>query len=68
MHYMQKFIDSSPVTPQLRTLAPYIAELRRVFRRHITPTWTRNTTHRLFMKVLPAVLEAIGDYPPKHLR
>ena len=59
---MQKFIDSK-VNEQ--RVSVYIDELKAQFKVLITPEWVRETTHRLFVTVLPGVLKAGGGYGPK---
>lgn len=65
--YMQKYIDACSGM-QGDSLPTYISELQRLFYEKITPAWAQNTTHRLFTRVLPAILERDEDYPPKRLR
>ena len=64
---MQKFVNERVSGPEDNLLV-YTEELKALFKSQITPEWAKATTHRLFIEVLPAVLEANGDYPPKHLR
>jgi hypothetical protein len=49
-------------------LVQYTNVLLRLFKRVITPEWAQATTHRLFTKVLAAIIQKGGDYPSKHLR
>lgn len=65
--HMQEFIDNHPTGPQ-DALPNYTQVLEELFYKHITPEWAQRTTHRLFLKVLPAILSANGQYPPKSLR
>jgi hypothetical protein len=67
MRHMQSFINVRKAQPQ-DSLNTYLAELKRIFHNKIKPAWVRKTTHRLFLKTLPAILEAQGQYPPKSCR
>ena len=67
MEGMQQYINDREPTAN-DTLQGYLNVLQGLFKSLITKDWVQATTHRLFIKVLPAILEAEGGYPPKHLR
>jgi hypothetical protein len=64
MSPVRKYINDSRA-PELEA---YTKELQRLFYEVVTPRWARKTTHRLFLKVLPAILKESGGYPPKRFR
>jgi hypothetical protein len=68
MRRMQDYINDRRVPASEDSLPPYIDTLKTIFKETITSAWAQSTTHRLFTKVLPAVLKAEGAYPPKRLR
>jgi hypothetical protein len=45
-----------------------LQELKAIFIKVITPEWVQHTTHRLYLDVLPAIIQAGGHYPPKRYR
>lgn len=49
-------------------LQPYAAAVHRIFLRAITPEYIKGLTHRLFFKVLPAIIAGNGEFASKHLR
>lgn len=67
MDAMQKFMNDR-VGIADDSLPVYTKKVEELFFEVITPAWAQATTHRLFIEVLPAILEAGGDYPPKQLR
>ncbi|GLC55091.1 hypothetical protein PLESTB_000942600 [Pleodorina starrii] len=67
MHEMQQFINNREGGPG-DSLEPYTESLGELFQATITPEWAKATTHWLFIDVLPAILQANGDYPPKKYR
>jgi hypothetical protein len=67
MASMQDYINERQAAPQ-DDLSVYTCKLQELFKTRITPQWAQETTHRLFLEVLPAVLAAGGCYPPKQKR
>jgi hypothetical protein len=67
MHFMQDFINKRR-NVQGDSVPMYVAKMQELFYKHVTAPWAQKTTHRLFLKVLPAILDAQGQYPPKGLR
>ena len=68
MRGVQEFIRHRKGPKNRRGLQPYVDNLFEEFYTRITPEWVQKATHRLFIYVLPAILDAKGDYPPKQLR
>lgn len=67
MSAMQKYINGRQSGPE-DDLVAYTSQLQKLFKEMITPEWVQATTHRLFLVVLPAILAAGGNYPPKQKR
>lgn len=58
MKVVQPKVDAMKAT----TLPPYIELTQKLFYEHCSVKWVQSTTHRLYITVLPGVLEAGGLY------
>lgn len=67
MRPMQEWLDTK-YNPGSMGMDDVLLELKAIFLRVITPDWVKNTTHRLYLDVLPAIIQAEGHYPPKSHR
>lgn len=67
MAHMQQYINDRNSNDD-DTTATYIEALKENFHKCLSPRWAARATRRLFVKVLPAILKAQGQYPPKKLR
>lgn len=65
--HMTEFINTRVGVPDDNLLA-YTTELQSAFSTLITPAWVQATTHRLFITVLPEILNARGMFASKQFR